>query len=145
MRKQILKLKEEGKTILITTHDMREAQNICDRILIMNNGKIIADQSPKTLREQFKSTSTILIKIEGVLSIEQEKNLSKIVKFVKEKNGYHVITSEDALKDISNLYKASRENNITISEVKIKETSLEEVFIHLIKEDLLNLEEMGNQ
>jgi len=145
MREQILKLKEEGKTILITTHDMREAQNICDRILIMNKGKIIADQSPKTLREQFKSTSTILIKIAGELSTEQEKNLSEIGKFVKEKSGYHVFSSDDVLKDISNLYQASRENNITISDLKIKETSLEEVFIHLIKEDLLNLEERDNQ
>jgi len=145
MRKQILKLKEEGKTILITTHDMREAQNICDRILIMNKGKIIADQSPKTLREQFKSSSTILIKIEGVLSAEQEKKLFEIAKIVKEKSGYHVFSSEDALKDISNLYQASRENKITISDLKIKETSLEEVFIHLIKEDLSNLEEVRIQ
>lgn len=145
MREQILKLKEEGKTILITTHDMREAQTICDRILIMNKGKIIADQSPKTLREQFKSTSTILIKIEGVLSAEQEKNLSEIVKLVKKKSGYYVFSSDNALKDISNLYQASKKNNTTISELKIEETSLEEVFIHLIKADLSNVEEMGNK
>ena len=145
MRAQILKLKEEGKTILITTHDMREAQNICNRILIMNKGKIIADQSPKTLREQFKSTSTILIKIQGVLSTEQEKNLSEIVKLVKEKSGYYVFSSDDTLKDISNLYQVSKKNNIKISDLKIRETSLEEVFIHLIKEDLLNKEEIGNK
>ena len=145
VRNQILKLKEEGKTILITTHDMREAQTICDRILIMNKGKIIADQSPKTLREQFKSTSTISIKIEGGLSTEQEKNLSEIFKFVKEKSGYHVFSSDNALKDISNLYQASKKINIKISDLKIKETSLEEVFIHLIKEDLSNVEEMGNK
>ena len=77
MRNQILKLKEEGKTILITTHDMREAQNMCDRILIMNKGKIIADESPDTLREQFKSTSTILFKIDGVISTEKERILTE--------------------------------------------------------------------
>jgi len=145
MTKQILKLKEEGKTILITTHDMREAQTICDRILIMNKGKIIADQSPKTLREQFKSTSTVLIKIKGVLSPEQERSLSEIVKLVKKKSGYHVFSSSNPLKDISNLYQASKKNNIPISELKIKETSLEEVFIHLIKSDLSNVEGMGNK
>ena len=145
MREQILKLKEEGKTILITTHDMREAQTICDRTLIMNKGKIIADQSPKTLREQFKSTSTVLFKIDGVLSTEQEKKLSEISKLVKEKSGYYVFSSDNTLRDISNLYQASKENSITISELKIKETSLEEVFIHLIKKDLLNVEEMSNK
>ncbi len=143
MRNQILKLKEEGKTILITTHDMREAQNMCDRILIMNKGKIIADESPDTLREQFKSTSTILFKINGVISTEQERILSKIVKLVKDKNGYHVFSSTNTLKDISNLYQISKEINIKISDLKIKETSLEEVFIHLIKDDLTSEEGMA--
>ncbi len=142
MRNRILKLKEEGKTILITTHDMREAQNMCDRILIMNKGKIIADESPDTLREQFKSTSTILFKIDGVISSEQERILSKIVKLVKDKNGYHVFSSTNALRDISNLFQTSKENNIKISDLKIKETSLEEVFIHLIKDDLTSEEGM---
>jgi ABC-2 type transport system ATP-binding protein len=145
MRDQILKLKEEGKTILITTHDMREAQNICDRILIMNQGKIIADQNPKTLREQFKSTATILIKIEGALSTEQENELSEIFKIAKEQSGYHVFSSDNALKDISKLYRVSKANDIKISDLKIKETSLEEVFIHLIKEDLSNVEEMDKK
>ena len=145
MRNQILKLKEEGKTILITTHDMREAQNICDRILIMNKGKIIADESPDTLREQFKSTSTILFKIDGVISTEKERILSKIGKLVKDKNGYHVFSSTNALKDISNLYQTSKENSIKISDLKIKETSLEEVFIHLIKDDLAFEEGVANK
>ncbi len=143
MRSQILKLKEEGKTILITTHDMQEAQNICDRILIMNKGKIIADESPDTLREQFKSASTILIKIKGGLSAKQESILSKIGNFVKEKSGYYGFSSENALKDIANLYQATEENNINITDLKIKDTSLEEVFIHLIKEDLISVKEMG--
>jgi len=145
MRKQILKLKGEGKTILITTHDMQEAQTICDRILIMNKGKIIADESPNTLREQFKSTSTILFKTEGKLKENQEKILSKIGNLVKKKSGYHVFSSENALKDIANLYQTTEENNIAITDLKIKDTSLEEVFIHLIENDLKFVEEVGNK
>ena len=145
MRKQILKLKGEGKTILITTHDMQEAQTICDRILIMNKGKIIADESPDTLREQFKSTSTILFKTEGKLKENQVKILSKIGNLVTKKSGYHVFSSENALKDIANLYQTTEENNITITDLKIKDTSLEEVFIHLIENDLKFVEEVGNK
>ncbi|MCK4285090.1 MAG: ABC transporter ATP-binding protein [Candidatus Lokiarchaeota archaeon] len=136
MRTQILKLKREGKTILITTHDMQEAQNMCDRILIMNRGKIIADESPNTLREQFKSTSTIIFKIVGDFSAEQENFLLDKFSITKEKNGYHTFSSYNTLKDISELYKVSKERNIKISDLKVKDTSLEEVFIHLIKEDV---------
>ena len=142
MRKQILQLKTEGKTILITTHDMQEAQNICDRILIMNKGKIIADESPNNLREQFKSSIKILFKISGVLSNEQKKALMDIFNLVKEKNKYYAFSSYDALKDISKLYKVSKENSIKILDFKIQETSLEEVFIHLIKkEDKISMQE----
>jgi hypothetical protein len=64
---------------------------------------------------------------------------------IKERNNYYVFSSYNALKDISNLYQVSMENDIKISDLKIKDTSLEEVFIHLIKEDSTTKEEMGNK
>lgn len=138
MRNRILQLKKEGKTILITTHDMLEAQTICDRILIMNRGKIIADESPDNIRERFKPTSTILFKIDGILSNNQKSSLTDTFDSIKEKNDYYSISSHDVLKDISKLYTYSKENNLEISDFKVKETSLEEVFIHLIKEDSIS-------
>ncbi|MHA1535248.1 MAG: ABC transporter ATP-binding protein, partial [Promethearchaeota archaeon] len=135
MRTYILQLKKEGKTILITTHDLREAQTICDRILIMNRGKIIADESPNNLRERFKSTDSIIFKIEGVLSDDLKKKMGNLFKNLKEKNDYLVFSSYNALKDITKLNKFSEENNLKISDLKIEETSLEEVFIHLIKKN----------
>ncbi len=135
MRTYILKLKKEGKTILITTHDLREAQTICDRILIMNRGKIIADESPNYLRERFKSTDSIIFKIDGVLSDDLKNKMKNIFKNLKENNDYHVFSSDNALKDITKLSKFAEENNLKISDLKIEETSLEEVFIHLINKD----------
>ncbi|MBA7533816.1 hypothetical protein ES705_26061 [subsurface metagenome] len=107
----------------------------------MNRGKIIADESPNTLREQFKSTSTILFKIGGDLSAEQENVLLNMFNIIKEKNEYYVFSSYNTLKDISKLHKFSKERNIKISDLKVRETSLEEVFIHLIKEDLFVIKE----
>jgi len=132
MRKIILKLKEEGKTILITTHDMQEAQNLCDRVLIINKGKIITDADPDTLRKEFKSPSIIQFKIDGGLTNDQETNLKEFLNF-KKKNDNYIISSFNAPKDISELYSFLKRNNVKISDFKVKETSLEEVFIHLIK------------
>ena len=135
MRDRILQLKKEGKTILITTHDMQEAQTICDRILIMNRGKIIADESPDTIRERFKSTSTIRFKISGILSNDQKASLMDTFESIKKIKEYYSISSYDVLKDISTLFNYSKAKNVEISDFKVEETSLEEVFIHLIKED----------
>ncbi len=139
MRNRILQLKKEGKTILITTHNMEEAETISDRVLIMNRGKIIADESPDNIREKFKSTSTILFKIVGVLSNDQKTSLMGTFDSINEKNEYYSISSYDVLKDISKLYNYTKENNLEISDFKVKETSLEEVFIHLIKEDSISM------
>ena len=139
MRNRILQLKKEGKTILITTHDMQEAQTICDRILIMNRGKIITDESPDTLREKFKSTSRILFKFDGVLSNDKKNILIDTFNKIKKENDYYVFSSDDVIKDASMLYNFSEENNLNISDFQVKETSLEEVFIHLIKEDSVSI------
>jgi ABC-2 type transport system ATP-binding protein len=135
VRNQILQLKKEGKTILITTHNMQEAQQICDRILIMNRGHIIADENPDDLRRKFKATSTLIFNIESKLSLEQKDSLYARVNVKEgEKNLYHVVSS-NPLEDISNLNDFVKRNNIKVSNFKLLETTLEEVFIHLIEND----------
>ena len=132
MRKQILDFRKAGKTILITTHDIQEAQTICDRILIMNKGKIIADANPDTLRKNFKSISTIIFKPEK----ELDSKLMNFPNLNKRPDGSFAIPSGNVLKDLSELYDLfTLKNQIQISDIKIKETSLEEVFIDLIKND----------
>jgi ABC-2 type transport system ATP-binding protein len=135
VRNQILNLKKEGKTILITTHNMQEAQQMCDRILIMNRGKIIADESPDNLRKKFKPSSTLLFKLEGTLSIEQKKEIKSIFDIIEEPNKPMSIITNNPLEDISKLNEFVQKYKIIISNFNLKETTLEEVFIHLIKTD----------
>ena len=61
---------------------------------------------------------------------------------VKLKEGNYVISSLDVLSDISKLYKISKEHKIEITNISINETSLEEVFIHLINEDSKSTQEV---
>ncbi len=147
VRKIILQLKKEGKTILITTHDMHEAQNFCDRVLILNKGEIIADETPDRLREQYKTPSTILFKFEsesggeklGVDISDVQKTDLKNSFNIGKKNEYYVLSSNNAIKDISELYSFCSKSKLKISGLKIVDTSLEEVFIHLIRNsDLAN-------
>lgn len=105
----------------------------------MNRGKIIADESPDTLRERFKSTSSIRFKIDGVLSNDNKSTLMDTFNNVKEENDYYVFSSDDVIKDVSLLYNFSEETKLNISDFQVKETSLEEVFIHLIKNDSISM------
>ncbi|TFF90086.1 MAG: ABC transporter ATP-binding protein [Promethearchaeota archaeon] len=133
MRKRIVKMKEEGKTILITTHDMQEAQNLCDRVLIMNKGKIITDADPDTLRRNFRQKSTIRFQITNRISSTQIKTLEDEFKIEKEKSGYYYFLSDDPIHDISSISQIIQNSDIEIKNLTITEASLENVFIDLIK------------
>jgi len=133
MRKRILQMKEEGKTILITTHDMQEAQNLCDRVLIMNKGKIITDADPDTLRRNFKQKSTVRFQIVNHISTNQINQLEEKLKIKKEKSGYYSFLSDNPIHDISSLSHIIEHSDIEVKNITIKEVSLEDVFIDLIK------------
>ena len=138
VRNQILEFKREGKTILITTHNMKEAQRICDRILIMNKGKIIADQTPENLLKNIKPSSKLVFQMGETLSEAEIKELhSKFDLSHQKKEGLSTITiiSMSPLKDILEFNDFIEETGHSVSNLKINESTLEEVFIHLIKND----------
>lgn len=133
MRNRILQMKEQGKTILITTHDMQEAQNICDRVLIMNKGKIIEDADPNMLRKNFNQKSTINFQIKEDLPSGLKKELESLFDDITMKKDYYEFLSDIPLEDISLLNRFIKEHEIDITNLQIKQASLEEVFINLIK------------
>ena len=55
LRDLIRKMKEEGRTVLLTTHYMQEADDLCDRIGVLNHGKIVALDTPENLKTQYQT------------------------------------------------------------------------------------------
>ncbi len=139
LREQILHLRDAGKTILLTTHDMQEAQKICDRVLIINKGKIIVDETPDVLRAKFGSGRMIFFKPAADLPETLKVSLTTI--FPREtslkllKNGYYQCPSKEPVADIVKIHNFFKDNGISMSDLKLEETSLEEIFIQLIQKE----------
>jgi ABC-2 type transport system ATP-binding protein len=55
LRDIIRKLKEEGKTVLLTTHNLAEVEELCDRLVIINKGKVIAKGTPQSIKGSYAS------------------------------------------------------------------------------------------
>ena len=125
----IQKLNEhEGLTIILTTHYMEEADYLCDRIAIIDHGKIIALDTPENMKN---SMGGDILKLET----KESDNLDKILKFdwIKNKKkfeGYLNVTVEDGGSAIPDILKASSEAGIKIDSVHMIRPSLEDVFIH---------------
>ncbi|MEN3044152.1 MAG: ATP-binding cassette domain-containing protein [Candidatus Hydrothermales bacterium] len=124
---------KEGKTILLTTHNMYEAEELCDRIAIINKGEIFACDTPKGLKD--------LVKKEDIYEFEikaKEYETKKIDDFYilekKRLEGERFYIKIRAPKNIpfEKLIKEIRKDNTEIISFKKIEPTLEEVFVKLV-------------
>ena len=119
-------LHKEGKTILLTTHYIDEAELLCERVGIIDKGKLIVEDSVPNLKKLVNNSS---IEIQLQKNIDDMSFLKKY-KFNVNKNIVHIFTETPNLELPSIILKFS-EQNIKIEDIHIPKTSLEDVFLDL--------------
>jgi ABC-2 type transport system ATP-binding protein len=124
------KLKERGKTVVMTTHYMEEAEQLCHRLAIIDQGRIIAMDTPDNLI----NNAGIATSIEFTTSKELDGLAKQIPGICKVNNGsvrkYSVSTKTVSriLKDLTNL---CYDNNIELENISVKQATLEDVFLSM--------------
>ena len=119
----IKKLKQQGKTIFLTTHYMEEAQELSDRILIIIEGKIVASGSPSKLIENYGGNKSIILK-NCNKNILEEKNIRYEI---DSESQIHIIFDNND--QLFNILKAVTDDpNV---EIEIKKPNLDEAFLNL--------------
>lgn len=138
LRELTKKLNKQGITIVYTTHDMEEADKLCDRIAIMDHGKIIAEGTPQELKDQYGSGYLIRVEVDkrDEKLIEELKNISGSTKAVVSNNTIEIHAKTISGGLVHNLSKYLAGRNVKVKELRITEPTLEEVFINLTKQDL---------
>ncbi|MHA1610627.1 MAG: ABC transporter ATP-binding protein [Promethearchaeota archaeon] len=134
LRQNILKLRDESKSILITTHDLGEAQKLCDRILIINYGRLIANETPAQLQKRFEFPTQITFTTDPKLSEETESNLLKELKATRSDDGY-LLYCNKPLDVMVKFNEIQGRFKISINNLKVEERSLEDIFFHIINID----------
>ena len=126
----VKELNKIGVTIILTTHYLSEAQEMCNRIAIINKGNLIALDTTKKLLDRIK-TKKILFKLEKF-----NKNISLSmpnIKFSIISNQYISVSYEKDMIDFENLISFLKKNNLKILDISIDDGDLEDVFLQLIK------------
>lgn len=128
----LIKSLGKEKTVILSTHIMQEAEAICDRVIIMNRGRLVADDTPGNLQQrargyaavkvEFKENVTLesLTKIKGVQSVQRDKSFWLLYPEGK----------DDLREEISRF---AKENNLTLLSLQKELSSLEEVFKSLTR------------
>ncbi len=133
----IKKLRKEGATIIYTTHYMEEAEILCDRIIILDKGKILAEGNKDSLKKLADIEEKITVEIKEI----KKENLEKIKTFktVEEVNinkNILTITYKKGKNNLEELMKFLKQNNITYDKVFSERPTLNDVFLNLTGKDL---------
>lgn len=124
----ILQLKDQGKTILLSTHYMEEAHVLCDRLAIMDRGKIMALDTPDQLIAALKMESAIQFKWEGDLTpLEQLQGVTKLTR-IKESI---VMYTNNIQESLIHLVRWADETGQSLDDLQTRKATLEDVFLQL--------------
>jgi ABC-2 type transport system ATP-binding protein len=121
--------KKRGKTILLTTHYMDEADQLCDRIAIMNQGKIVAVDTPENLKESIPHQEVLEVTYMGTPNFD---GIGQSV-YTQSENGRTVsrIHAEHVEEIMSSVIEAASSAKTKILSMNVTKPTLEDVFIHL--------------
>ncbi len=132
MWEMILNLKRSGVTVILTTHYIKEAETIADRIGILNKGELILVENKENLINKF-GEKTIIIEF-GKKIYKIPKQIRAFDSFITDDNLCLVIKKLKNQKDvnITNIMKVISELEIPIIDIKTEESSLEDIFLDII-------------
>ncbi|MBR1779154.1 MAG: ATP-binding cassette domain-containing protein [Clostridia bacterium] len=146
--KQITELREfikklgKNHTVILSSHILSEVQALCDRIVVINNGKIVADDTSKNLSENFSDKNKILVQIEGektkIRSLLSNIKGIKSVSMGKEVSEDIYEFTVNAGRDINirkDIFDICAKNRFPILLMKLEETNLEDIFLQLTSDD----------
>ncbi len=133
----IKKLNEQGATIIYTTHYMEEVEQLCNRIVIIDKGEVIASGT----KEHLKSLISVKEKITIEVDILEDKNLEEIksnsnVETIKKEKNVVYITYTGGKNNVSELIHYLRENNVRFNRIFSELPTLNDVFLELTGKEL---------
>jgi ABC-2 type transport system ATP-binding protein len=131
----VLKLREQSKTILITTHNMDEAQTLCDRIAIMDGGKIIALDTAAGLIGRLGAQATIDCRLDGKATKSDLLELPG-VNGVRQTNERYILYTTEMQPTLVALLAYAGEQGIALTELQVRTPGLEDVFLELTGREL---------
>jgi ABC-2 type transport system ATP-binding protein len=129
-RNLVQELRAEGKTILLTTHDMAEAESVCDRVALIDHGRVIAVETPRTLSRlitQYERIDFECKRGEIVEALRAIPGVASVVSLPEESNYRIDLSEEFATRTVLEKLIAAG-----VTSIRTSRPSLEEVYVHII-------------
>lgn len=125
----LIKLHQSGTTIILTTHYLEEAEKLCNRIVIIDDGKIIADEPKEQLMESFSGEVMIELHFDHELNPADFEFLKGYDPKIEEKTSLKLKVPK---KDLSKVFRMLTEKNLEFTNIFVEKPKLEEIYLKLI-------------
>jgi ABC-2 type transport system ATP-binding protein len=127
-------LNKQGMTIVYTTHYMEEVERLCDRIAIIDSGKIIAQGTQSQLKELVQTKESIQFEF-NFLSESNVDQLRKLLSYTMTQNKNKLLV-ESTVKELSKVITACNELDLSIKDIQLNKVNLEAIFLNLTGKQL---------
>jgi lipooligosaccharide transport system ATP-binding protein len=124
---RLFRLKQQGVTLVLTTHYMDEAEQLCDRLVVMDNGKIVATGGPRELIEKYSTREVVELRFQADDQSAFADGLDGIgdrVEVLPDRVLLYADDGDDAVAAVTG-------RGMTPTSVLVRRSSLEDVFLHL--------------
>jgi ABC-2 type transport system ATP-binding protein len=128
-------LQAQGRTIVLTTHYMEEAEALCNRVGIIDHGSLLALDTPLHLIDQLEGLSTI--SISAPMSLDSVREIPGVVEVTFDGEAIHV-QSRDVVVTLEGLLEQSKRLGVSLGNLHIRQPSLEDVFLQLTGRTIRN-------
>lgn len=131
--RQLIRNISSKKTVLLSTHIMQEVEAVCDKVLILNQGKVVALETPEKIKKlTYQKIRKILVEYSEAVQFQLFESMKGVIKTEQlDTNKFLVFTSGDDLRPT--LFKHAVKNNLTLLTLHEQESSMEHSFLELVK------------
>ncbi len=125
----VTNIREQGKTIFLTTHYMEEAEALCDRVAVIDHGKVIALDTPKNLISNLAAGAKVIFTIgQQPVAVKGFEKLPAVSRAEKTETGF-VLYTLDSDATIQELIRFADKQELTLSNIRIERPNLDDVFL----------------
>jgi ABC-2 type transport system ATP-binding protein len=134
LRETIRELNENGTTIFLTTHNIEEANIMCDRVAIIVSGRIVAIDSPERLKRIIQVTQSVVVAFDSSpISLYDALVRIPMVSHVSREGDKFRLYTDDPSAVLSSVFEYARTNNLKLRTINTLGPSLEDVFLRLVE------------
>ncbi|WP_234359134.1 MULTISPECIES: ABC transporter ATP-binding protein [unclassified Plantactinospora] len=131
---RLFRLKQQGVTLVLTTHYMDEAEQLCDRLVVMDGGRIVAEGSPRALIDRYSTREVVELRFAGETQeafAGKLDGLAERVEVLPDRILLYVTDGDAAVAEV-------HARALTPASVLVRRSSLEDVFLHLTGRTLVD-------